>query len=123
MHPTLERQIKKVFGDQYIPDSQLEQFFKIVDRTYCGYDDGNKLLERSLDISSAELSEINTKLIKEKDAVEKLVEERTEELQAKIKDLEMLQSLAVSRELKMVELKNQINELLEKIGKEKMYNL
>ena len=42
---------------------------------------------------------------------EKIVEERTEELQEKVRELERFNKLAVGRELKMIELKNEIKKL------------
>lgn len=48
---------------------------------------------------------------------EKIVEERTEELREKVAELERFNKLAVGRELKMIELKNEIKKVGEKIKK------
>jgi len=45
------------------------------------------------------------------------VKNRTEQLEEKIKELERINNLAIGRELKMVELKKEIQELEEKINK------
>lgn len=45
---------------------------------------------------------------------EKIVEERTKELQEKVEELERFNKLAVGRELKMIELKNEIKKLEKK---------
>ena len=51
------------------------------------------------------------------ESLEKQVEERTKELQEKMEELEKFNRLAVGRELKMIELKEEIKELKEKLGK------
>ena len=50
---------------------------------------------------------------KQKEILEKQVQEKTEELQKKIEDLHKFHRLTVGRELKMVELKKEIEELKE----------
>ena len=51
--------------------------------------------------------------------METKVEERTKELQGKIEEMEKFQKLAVGRELKMVELKEEIKKLKEELEKTK----
>jgi len=48
--------------------------------------------------------------------LEEKVKERTKEVEEKMKELEKINKLAIGRELKMIELKNQIEELKEKLG-------
>jgi len=49
--------------------------------------------------------------------LQKKVEERTEELQEKVAELERFNRLAVGREIRMIELKEEIKRLKERIGK------
>jgi hypothetical protein len=60
------------------------------------------------------LKQTQMKLLDSQNHLEKRVEERTEELQQKIGELEKYKRLTVDRELKMVELKKEINKLHEK---------
>lgn len=46
-----------------------------------------------------------------------------EELHKRLKELEIFNRISVGRELKMIELKKEINELLEKYGKESKYKI
>ena len=46
-----------------------------------------------------------------------IIEERTSQLNAKIKELEIFNKLAVGRELKMIELKKRVKEMEEQLGK------
>ena len=54
------------------------------------------------------------------DSLEEQVKERTQELQAKIAALERFQRLTVGRELKMIELKNEIKKLKGKTKNKKL---
>ncbi|MBU1167249.1 hypothetical protein KKC60_02465 [Patescibacteria group bacterium] len=69
------------------------------------------------DEREAELKELR-KVKKELEDItanlEKKVQERTQELQKKVEELERMNNLMVNRELKMVELKNEIEQLKEK---------
>ena len=53
----------------------------------------------------------------EKERLESMVRQRTKELQAKVEELEKFHKLAVGRELKMIELKEKIKELEERLEK------
>jgi hypothetical protein len=66
--------------------------------------------------NAAELEKIKL-LSKLKEELEEKVKERTRELQEKIKELEKFQKMAVGRELKMIELKREIEELKKKVEK------
>jgi hypothetical protein len=61
------------------------------------------------------LKQTQMKLLDSQNYLEKRVEERTEELQQKIDELKNYKRLTVNRELKMVELKKEINRLHENL--------
>ncbi len=65
MHKVLERQLKKYFGDRPIP-KEWEAFLSAVSETYQHADEDRALVERSLEISSTELTAINKQLQEEK---------------------------------------------------------
>jgi hypothetical protein len=57
MHKLLARQLRRAFGtEQALPDG-LAPFLAMVDATYVQSDVDREMLERSLDLSSQELSE------------------------------------------------------------------
>lgn len=58
-----------------------------------------------------QLTKVSAELEEEKRALEARVEERTRELQRKADELERMNRLMIGRELKMVELKNEISAL------------
>jgi PAS domain S-box-containing protein len=60
-HRLLERQIKKYFGGQNVPDG-MAPFLQAVSRSYEDADEDLKMLERSMSISSDELAGINADL-------------------------------------------------------------
>lgn len=102
MHKTLKKQIKKFFGAGPLT-RELGEFLNEVSRTYRGYDEDRALLERSLEISSKELTAINQRLKKE-----------LENAGTKTQELERLNKTMIGRELKMIELKKEIQQLKSK---------
>lgn len=58
-------------------------------------------------------------LEEEKNNLEKMVKERTKDLQEKLEELEKFQKITIDRELKMVELKNEIEKLKRELSKHK----
>jgi len=102
MHKTLERQINRIYGSvDQIPED-AKPLVHIIDKTYEDYDKEHDLIERSLEISSKELTELNEKLRNEIEATE-----------SRAKKLEDLNEMMIDREIKMVELKKEIKELKE----------
>lgn len=73
-------------------------------------DESKKILEIRVEARIRELKEITGSL-------EKKVKERTEELGNKLEELELMNKLMVGRELKMIELKEQLREAEEEILK------
>lgn len=72
-HKTLQRQISKFVG---------ENLLQAISQTYQHYDEDRALIERSLELSSKELEELNKKLQSEQTIIEEKVEQRTLELKA-----------------------------------------
>jgi len=97
MHKILERQINRYLGGlDNVPDT-LKKFLDIVSKTYTDFEKEYALMERSLNISSRELEEINEKLRGDVTATKK-----------RERELETLNDLMTDREVKMIELKKEI---------------
>src|SRR3989344_9705972 len=65
MHKTLKRQVEKFFGNAETLPKDLENLFGAISEVYKHFDDDRTLIERSLELSSRELEEINSKLKKQ----------------------------------------------------------
>jgi len=88
-HKLLQRQIRKTLGEKYQITPELEQLFQHVSDTYIQADEDHALVERSLEISSQELSDINK-------SIEQKVNLRTEELrQEHVRFMSSINSLGV----------------------------
>jgi PAS domain S-box-containing protein len=61
MHSLLKRQLKKIFGSPDSVPPDLKSFVDVVNEAYFNFDDDRLLLERSIEISSHELLEANTR--------------------------------------------------------------
>jgi PAS domain-containing protein len=57
LHRTLLRQINKFFGDVKKIPADFSNLFKTISDTYANFDEDRRLVERSLELSSDELSE------------------------------------------------------------------
>src|SRR3989344_5599004 len=86
MHKTLKRQVEKLFGNVETLPKELEKLFSAISEVYEHFDEDRTLIERSLELSSRELEEINGRLKKQNDdlAVAKL---ETEQWAAKMQAL------------------------------------
>ena len=104
MHKTLERQIVRLYGTLENFPAEYENLLQVISKTYTGNDKEHALIERSLEISSKELTEAN----------ERLRQEITTTVE-RAEKLEKLNDLMIDREVKMVELKKNIKELKQKL--------
>ncbi len=108
LHKTLVRQVRKYLGEIDLSSKDCQKFLQSVSEVYKHSDDDRRMIERSLELSSRELTEKNSQLEKEIGQVL----EQTDELQR-------LNDLMVDRELKMILMKKHIKELEEQALKEK----
>ena len=100
MHKILERQLKRIYGGiENFPEGHTK-FLETVSKTYEDYEKEYALMERSLNLSSKELLEANKKIRGEFQGITQYS-----------KRLEQLNKLMVGRELKMAELKKEIQRL------------
>ena len=65
MNTLLIRQIQKYFGNIDDIPKELKPLFESIDEAYDGFEKDRELIERSLDLSSKELMEVNQRLRKE----------------------------------------------------------
>ncbi len=66
-HPTFKRQLEKNLGSAFQITPELLKFFDVISATYINYEEDRKLIERSLELSSREMSELNTNIQKSLD--------------------------------------------------------
>jgi signal transduction histidine kinase len=90
MHKTLERQLIRFFGSIDVIPPEYDQMIKIIDTSYKNFQADYELMERSLDISSKELTALNQQLQKEAEIIENEVELRTKELSVERSKLEIM---------------------------------
>ena len=88
----------------------MQKLLQAISDAYDHYDEDHELLERSLNISSKELGEKNSRLEEEI--------ERVRNSQTQNKELERMNKFMIGRELRMVELKKEIKNLNEKLAKQ-----
>jgi PAS domain S-box-containing protein len=62
MHRLLERQLRRHFGKDYLPDEAVQSFLKIVDNYYHDVDREQRLLQNALLINTAELNAVSERL-------------------------------------------------------------
>lgn len=72
MHKLLERQIRKCYEGAPPGDPRFVDFMAAVDAAYCQSDSDRTLLERSIDLASAELFERNAQLERDLEAIKRL---------------------------------------------------
>ncbi|HEY0462629.1 MAG TPA: ATP-binding protein [Polyangiaceae bacterium] len=72
MHKLLERQLRKYLGDATPAGPKFEAFLRAVDEAYTESDSGQALLERSIELTSSELLERNTRLERDLASIKRL---------------------------------------------------
>lgn len=75
MNKLLERQIRKFFGNASPAMPEVKKLLRIINDTYDGFDQDRTLMERSLDLSSKELVEVNQKLRQEAETLKAILNE------------------------------------------------
>lgn len=106
MNKILERQLKKSFGGVEKVPKDSEGLFKLINETYDHFEEDRKLIEHSLEVSSKEMLELNNKL-----------REEAVTLKSGSEELVRVNKLFIDRELKMIELKRENEELKSKFSK------
>jgi len=107
--------LEKIKGDEKEKRTLVEKFAEKCTEEV-------KIKTQGLEEAQKQLKNINTELEKRvvertaeleklKNNLEKMVEERTKELEEKVKELERFQSLTIGREMKMIELKKEIEKI------------
>ncbi len=80
MHALLRRQLKRLFGDVDRVPPDWQAFLAVVDQTYSEADADRGMVERSLELSSHEMLQLNAQMRALVADLERRVEERTSEL-------------------------------------------
>lgn len=75
MNKLLARQIKKFFGNASPAIPEVKKLLKVISETYDGFDEDRTLMERSLDLSSNELVDVNQKLRQEAETLKAILNE------------------------------------------------
>ena len=65
MNKLLQRQIKKVLGENYALPEPHQQLFELINETYNNKDTEKNTLERMLELTSEEMTKLNSNLQKE----------------------------------------------------------
>ncbi len=81
MNRLLKRQVSRFLPDIDPEDPNFKAFLNAIDDAYQNYEDQYAHIERALDLSSRELFKKNKELIAYNERLEKLVEERTSQVQ------------------------------------------
>ncbi|OPY84550.1 MAG: Signal transduction histidine-protein kinase BarA [Syntrophus sp. PtaU1.Bin208] len=79
-HRLFQRQIKRYFGDAESLPENVRTLMQAVNDTYFQFDQDRAMLERAFDLSSEEMVEANRELLRHRQDLERIVEERTRDL-------------------------------------------
>jgi chromosome segregation ATPase len=113
----LIRQISRTIGGVTTLPPKVIDLLNLVSQTYDNFDEDRTLTQRSLEISSRELSEKNKQLKEELAHLKtsgikiSLLEEAKLALKTKADELEKLNQIMIDRESRIIELKNKVKEL------------
>ena len=80
-HSHLERQIKKHLGNGSITDEKIKQLLQAVSNSYDAYERDRELNEHAFFINEQEYQQVNTKLKQLNANLEKIVNDRTKDLE------------------------------------------
>ena len=111
MHRLLARQLKKCPGLSVGMSKEWAEFVQAVDGVYEQADTDRQLLERSLELVSQELMQKNGDLkrdIAQRQQAEEALRAVNQALEAKMKQLELLNRAMMGREDRILELKNEV---------------
>jgi two-component system, NtrC family, sensor kinase len=72
VHRLLERQLRKQFGANLPQDARFPNFLAVIDTAYVANDSDRNLLERSIELASAELFDQNERLARDLEAIQRL---------------------------------------------------
>lgn len=72
MHKLLERQVRKCYGAAPPGDARFVNLMAAIDAAYCESDSDRALLERSIELASAELFDRNAQLERDLEAIKRL---------------------------------------------------
>lgn len=86
MNKLLQRQIKKYLGDAIVTPGNIENLLKVISDSYDHHEKDRKMLERSIELSSKEMVELNAKIKKETEESSKVVYESLKESLAILND-------------------------------------
>lgn len=86
LNKLLLRQITKSFGDTDKVPEELYKLFQVISDSYDHYEKDRKMLERSIELTSKEMIELNNKLRKETEEESKLVFDKLKESLSLLKD-------------------------------------
>ncbi len=81
MHSLLQRQLRRLLGEETLRNPEVAALIAAVDDAYRQFDADRLMLERSLDLSSQELLQANAELRASQAGLELRVQERTGELE------------------------------------------
>ena len=98
----LERQVKKVFGSLDDVPQEALPLLDLVSSAYDHADEDRHMTEHSLELNSREFELLNEKMQAESDR-----------MKANLDEINKMNNLMVNRELKMIELKHEVEMLRE----------
>ncbi len=111
MNKLLERQVRKTFGDLAKVPQNLLPFLDIVSQAYDGFEDDRNLIERSLELSSQELTDINKRL-REEAETQKAILESLRQATAVLKPTEGVSKEWLTTKKEAVELARDLTKLI-----------